>query len=98
MFVRSVGIRARGGSKVIYIPPEWGFKPGDWVLVRVAKPKDPYPLTITTRIRKPKTAGAYITVPPEWPFYVDDIVDVKLTYGDIPRAEVDDATRDGDQA
>lgn len=89
VFVRTSVIKKKGNGKCLYIPAEWGFQGGDWVTVRMAKPGATWPFSITTRIRPQTSGSAYINIPPEWPLFVNDMVDVKISYADIPRQEMD---------
>lgn len=89
VFVRTSTIKSKGNGRVIYIPSEWGFQGGEWVTIRMARPGATYPFSITTRIKPQKTGSAYVNIPPEWPLFVGDMVDVKITYADIPRQEID---------
>ena len=88
VFVRTSTIKNKGNGRVIYIPAEWGFQAGDWVTIRMARPGATWPYSLTTRIKLQKTGSDYINIPPEWPLFVGDMVDVKITYADIPRTEM----------
>lgn len=89
VFVRTSTIKNKGNGRVLYIPSEWGFSTGEWITVRMAKPGATWPYSLTTRIKGQKTGSAYINIPPEWPLFVGDMVDVKISYADIPRQEID---------
>lgn len=48
----------------------------------MARPGEKSPLTTTARIREANGVN-YITVPPDWPYYAEDIVDIKVTFADV---------------
>lgn len=86
-FLRSVIIKRKGGSKVVYIPMEWEMDAGTWILLKVARPSEKYPLVMSTRIRSGR-GTKYVIIPPDWDFTVGEVVDCKISYADVPRPVV----------
>ena len=70
------------------IPLEWGFQPGDWVVMKLHDIRTNIILQATLRVRERSSSKSqYVTVPADWPVVEGDLVDVKLSYAGIPSAK-----------
>lgn len=79
-YTRSFIIRKIGNSKAIYLPADWGIEKDEMVTVRAMVDGKEFVTTVKTHFK----CSSYIYIPSFWPIAVGDIVEMKVTYANVP--------------
>lgn len=69
----------RGGTLRVFLPADWGFDPGDMVVIRVhVHGRDAPPLTDTRKVAS-ASGRSSVCLNRDWELDPDDMLDVEVT-------------------
>lgn len=92
-FLKSMPVKSTGNSKCLWLDRTWGIQKGDMLTIHAILDGKNYYHTTAAKVNSSK----YVTLPKFWPVEVGDIIDVKISYANVPkRPESEGASEDGE--
>lgn len=79
-FTKTFIVKKVGNSKAVYLPADWGVEKNEMMTIQgTLKGKD-----YITTTKAHFNCSIYLFVPAFWPCSVGDMIDLKVTYANVP--------------
>lgn len=82
-FLKTMQVKSTGHSKCLWMDRSWGIEKGDMLTIQVTIDGQTYYHTTTAK----ENCSKYVTLPKFWKVEVGDIIDVKISYANVPKKE-----------